>query len=620
MFFLWFLTCVCIGSVCAQQSYDGTLCSSDANYPGTRYTCNSLQKSCQTFLVYRANEQFQTVSDISSLFSMDPDELLTLNNVTSSQILKPGREVLVPINCSCSDKFFRANFSFIVPLGSTTFTEIACGVFEGLVKSVTLADENLPLQNNLNVGSMLHVPLRCACPDDNFSSSSGVKYLVTYPFVEGDDTDKISKKFSIPLDDLWEANHLDPNPTVYPNTTVLVPLKGEPVLNFNIPDIQPPTPGFLPTRSVEQGTKPKQLEKLYIAGSVIGFSLLLVTLLALGLYVKALNKWKAEHFQSSMARNSLTPCSSPRSSQLSGPTPRSSTTNSCLSPDLLVGIKYSLCNYSAEELRRATKDFSQDAQIIDYVYKGLLENIEVMIKQMRFEDTRQIIDVHSKINHVNIVKLLGVSYGENDFSWSYLVFEFPTNGCLRDYLSSSSNPLRWRQRTQIAFDMAMGIHYLHYCMVPPYIHMRINSRNIFLMSNWRAKLAVFESISAVGSSKEIETMSNIGGWVAPEHLLNGLASEKADIFAFGVVMLELISGKEDLDGKLFKESIGFLGGSATEGGCFEQLKIFLDPRLKDDYPLAEALCLAVLAKACVEDDPMHRPSMDDIIKVLARMV
>lgn len=83
-------------------------------------------------------------------------------------------------------------------------------------------------------------------------------------------------------------------------------------------------------------------------------------------------------------------------------------------------------------------------------------------------------------------------------------------------------------------------------------------------------------------------------------------------------MLELISGREDPDGKWFKESIEFLG-RATENGCFEQLRSFVDPSLKDDFSLAEALCLAVLAKACVEDDPLRRPSMDDIMKVLARL-
>lgn len=273
-----------------------------------------------------------------------------------------------------------------------------------------------------------------------------------------------------------------------------------------------------------------------------------------------------------------------------------------------------------EEIKQATKNLNDETSISPSVYKGLIDNGEVMIKQMKFEGTRQVIDVHSKINHVNIVKLHGVCYGEDDFSWSYLVFEFPVNGSLRDCLSSSSTSLSWHRRTQIAFDIATGLHYLHYYVVPSYFHMSINSKGIFFTSNWRAKLTVFKAIPADESLKESGSLTSPGGWVAPEYVLYGSATEKVDIFAYGVVLLELISGKEAADGKLFEESVTFFVGGANEGGCFEQLRNFLDPCLKEDYPIAEALCLAVLASSCVEEDPLHRPSIDDVIKILARMV
>lgn len=102
------------------------------------------------------------------------------------------------------------------------------------------------------------------------------------------------------------------------------------------------------------------------------------------------------------------------------------------------------------------------------------------------------------------------------------------------------------------------------------------------------------------------------------------------IFMFGVVLLELISRKAmNNDNMVNKQelrvSIEVLGGGASgndvyNGGSFEQLREFIDPRLKDDYPIEEALCFAVLAKACVVDDPLRRPSMDDILKFLAVMV
>ena len=95
---------------------------------GSRYECQySFQNSCPTFLVYRANRYFQAISSISDLFNLNSTEVLQQNSVTSSdEILKPGREVLVPINCFWSYPFFQANVSYKV-LSNTTFSEIACG-------------------------------------------------------------------------------------------------------------------------------------------------------------------------------------------------------------------------------------------------------------------------------------------------------------------------------------------------------------------------------------------------------------------------------------------------------------------------------------------------------------
>ncbi|XP_038706270.1 lysM domain receptor-like kinase 4 isoform X1 [Tripterygium wilfordii] len=616
----WFVIWVCfISSNIAQQFYDPSDCSSLTNQLGSRYTCeNSFQNSCHTFVVYRANQRFNTICNVSDLFHIEANELLGLNNPKyPAEMLRSGRDVLVPVNCSCTGQFFRANVSYIVS-EITPPSEIACGVFEGLLKSLTLIQENPPQVDVLEVGSKLNLPLRCACPD-NVSSSNGVKYLVTYPIVEGDEPIALSNKFGISAEDMWAANHLEPRATVYPNTTLLIPLKGEPVIDFRIPDSPPPAPGFLPTVTVEKASN-RKLRILYIAGSVVGFPLVLVAVIACVLYLKTTNKWKGEKLQSLSGRSTPLSCSTPISSPRSGRTGRTST-NSCLSPDLLAGIKYSLRNYSMDDIKRVTKDFSEERRIGDEAYKGSIDNLQVMIKEMRFEDTRHIIDVHSKINHINILNLHGVCYGESDFSWSYLLFELPSNGCLRDCLTNPLSPLKWHIRTQIAFDIAEGLHYLHHCIFPSYAHMKVNTKNIFLTANWRAKLANIGTPTAIGSSSTgLEKSVAIKGWIAPEYVLNDSASEKVDIFAFGVVLFELISARKDMDGNLFKDSIGFLGGAGSEGGCFEQLRSFMDPCLKDEYPLAEALCLAVLAKACVEDDPLHRPSMDDIIKVLARML
>ncbi|XP_012064778.1 lysM domain receptor-like kinase 4, partial [Jatropha curcas] len=580
--FFLFLILVSLNSIQAQQYYDSSDCSVDTSYPGSRYTCNFNQKPCSAFLVYRANQNFNTVSSISRLLQVDVDELLHLNNLSSpSEVLEPGSEVLFPVFCFCLDQFFQANLTYTVP-ETTTLSDIACLVFEGLVKSHTLVEENASKENEVKVSSKLNVPLRCACPT-NFSNE--IMFLVTYPLMEGDTLNILSKKFSISTADILAANYFEqPWPTIYPQTTILIPLKRKPKINFSIPNSPTPTSSFLPTITVEKKTSSANLIVLYSLVSVVGAFLLVI---AYGWYAR---KRKINKLQSFNTRSSPRSCST-------GQTGRSSATFSCLSPDLLVGIKYSLKNYSIEDLKRATKDFSKESKTGDQTYKGWIDNVDMMIEQMKFEDTRQVINIHSKINHINIVNMVGVCYGDNNDSWSYLIFELPLNGCLRDCLSNLSGSLEWYRRIQIAVDIARGLHYLHHCIFPSYAHKGVNSRNIFITANWRAKLTNIRSNNSYG-----------------------LDSDKLDIFAFGVVLLELISGREDVNGKLYKDWIGFLGGGgASEGGCFDQLKSFIDPCLKD-YPLADALCLAVLAKACVEDNPLHRPSMDDILKVLVRLV
>ncbi|CAI9268481.1 unnamed protein product [Lactuca saligna] len=583
-----------INSSHEQAFYDATSCRKDGNAPGTRYTCTNTtltKMSCQTFLIFRSNRQFPTISTIATLFGLPPNTLLELNHIdSSSEFLLMDREVLVPVSCSCSNNFFQAKINYTV-MENTTLSDTACGVFEGLVKTVTLLEENQN-QEVYKVGFVLNVPLKCACPNN------GYKYLVTYPLVSRDSVKPISTKFGISKDDIFAVNNLNSDTTVYPETTILVPLHSKPTINFNVPSFQPPTPGFYPTNPTEGNVKSMKLKKVYIVVSIIGSGLVVAILIVTCLYINALNKCKRDIFIiPSTLRSSFNSFSTPPISSPKSPVTRSSP-SSCLSPDLLAGIKYSLYNFKIEEIRRATRDFSEDCIVSEDIYRGSFDDVQVLIKEIEFSEIRHVIDLHSKINHVNIMKLLGVCYNES--SWSYLVLEHPSNGSLRDCLINSSS-LTWTRRTQIAFDVAMGLHYLHYCIANPYMQTGLCSESIFVTSTWRAKLAVLS-----GNTNPC--------------IMGSSGSEHENILEFGMILLEILSGKVNTDKKSLRDSIGFLGGEGSGGGCFEHLRGFMDPCLNEDYPLAEALCLGVLAKACVEFDPLHRPSVEDILKVLARMV
>ncbi|XP_010918712.1 lysM domain receptor-like kinase 4 [Elaeis guineensis] len=587
------------GSTTSKQFYDPNSCASNKFSPGSRYICNNSLASCPTFIVYRARPGFETVLEISRLFGVEQHKVLHANNLTSpSQILEKDQEVVIPIHCSCSGSFFQSNVSYLIPKDAT-FTKISCEVFEGLVKFHTLV-EDLSNANNLKVGSKLPVPLTCACPD--FSNNrDGILYLVTYPFVEKDDIVVVAERFGISPSDIWVENNVDdPDTTVFPNTTILVPLRAEPSINSSIKNPTSEKHSFDPmTPSVLTGGKMSR-KNLYAIGTGVGIFFILLGLSGLVFYYKTSYKLRENKCDSLSTRSSTT---------------------SCLSPDLVAEMsKYSLISYSFNELRQAAGGFSEDTKLGSSVYKGRLGGTDVIIKRMGFGDARRTISIYSKINHINIINLEGVCYGESDFSSTYLVFEFARNGCLRDCLRNPANVLPWHRRTQIAFDVATGLHYIHHCTVPSYIHMNITSRSILITEDWRAKIANLGMGTVINSGKERgDVMITSEGWIAPEYLENGSASDKVDVFAFGVVLLELLSAKEARDGTFVKKLEFLTAGGSAASGCFEELGGFMDPSLKD-YPVSEALCMAILAKACLEDDPLPRPSTNDILKILARMV
>ncbi|KAL5817321.1 hypothetical protein ACOSQ3_025699 [Xanthoceras sorbifolium] len=493
-----------------------------------------------------------------------------------SSNITTGQEIIIPITCSCLDRFSQAivmyNFS-----SSDSFAAVACGVFEGLVKALSLVEENPGFEGDDPDALMIKVPIRCACPNEN-DRSNGVKFLVTYPVIENDTNDLIARKFGVPEKKIWEANRLESLPTIFPQTTLLIPMNDTPVVNR---DIEP--------RSEDPTLSPRG------------------------------RKNHLRRFQPLSARSPLSANLSPSLSPN-------------LSPAFLDGmskLKHSLINFSLEELRIATEDFNETSAISTAMYRGRIGGSYVAIKKINSEDAaRRIIDILTKFNHLNVVRLKGCCYQRRP----YLVFEFAENGSLRDCLSNTtmSRQFTWEKRMQIAFDLAVAIHYIHYCTKPAYVHQNINSRNVLIAMDWRAKISGFGLAKPVICKEENKRMNwnesvvvGSKGYLVPEYLTDGLASLKVDVFAYGIVLLELLSGREvTMEGKLLKDFVNFLVDCGLEGssGCLDKLNKFWDPALEGDCPLGDAICLTLLAKACTEEDHFHRPTMNDVIKAISRMV
>ncbi|KAK9104328.1 hypothetical protein Scep_021172 [Stephania cephalantha] len=602
------LTLICVTKhIYSQQFYDYTNCTSQQSQviPGSNYHCNGAENisSCDAFIVYRAQQSFDTLSAISNLFNANETQLFSVNNLSesSSRGFYHGREIIVPVNCLCNGRYSQAILKYNYSSKSASLSRIACEVYEGLVKAQTLAEENSKTEGEISV------PLRCACPN-KIDRSNGVQFLVTYPILESDNTALIGRKFGVPEMKILDANSLEFDATIFPQTTLVIPTEKIPALvsEFNSPPVPTST---IPLEKLEPDTSSKRSLQVRI-GVSLGITVLIVVA-AFGIGIHYRRKWHPERFQQLSTRSS---------------------TASSFSPDLIDGmskLKQSLISFSLEELQIATRNFCESLAISSSVYNGKIRGSHMTIEKMDSVKTAQcIIDILTRINHLNIVKLEGFCYG----SMPYLIYKFAENGCLRDCLSNveKAREFKWKMRAQIAFDVAVGLHYIHYCTRPSYFHRNINSRNIMITADWRAEISGFRWVKTLSSSEvenadmnwyEPQVVGN-EGYLAPEYFFHGLASPKVDVFAFGVVLLELLSAKEAVvDGGMLKDSVGFLqdgfGGSPE---CLDKLKEFMDPALDEDYQLGNALCLALLAIGCLEEDPRNRPTMNDVLKTLSRIV
>ncbi|KAJ4949968.1 hypothetical protein NE237_026800 [Protea cynaroides] len=221
-------------------------------------------------------------------------------------------------------------------------------------------------------------------------------------------------------------------------------------------------------------------------------------------------------------------------------------------------------HFSKHQLQRATNNY--DLQQIFHeealfnLYKGTIEDRSVLIKKYH-EDAQNIkwsineIVVASQMNnHKNMLKLLGYCL-ETDIPTP--VFEFAGNGDLSSHVliegnnpSSRTHPLLpWASRLKIAISAADAVTYLHTATARPIIHRNIKSRNILLDHNFVTKLADFGvSISIPAGKEHVEDeVRGTIGYIAPESITTGRFTEKSDVFSFGMILFELLTGERTLE-------------------------------------------------------------------------
>ncbi|KAK9269646.1 hypothetical protein L1049_001423 [Liquidambar formosana] len=294
----------------------------------------------------------------------------------------------------------------------------------------------------------------------------------------------------------------------------------------------------------------------------------------------------------------------------------------------------------------ATDGFS-DANLLGqggfgYVHKGVLPNgKEVAVKQLKAgsgqgeREFQAEVEIISRVHHRHLVSLVGYCIAG---SQRMLVYDFVPNNTLEFHLHGKGRPtMDWPTRLKIALGSAKGLAYLHEDCLPKIIHRDIKAANILLDFKFEAKVADFGLAKNIASDVHTHVSTRVMGtfgYLAPEYASSGKLTDKSDVFSFGVVLLELITGRRPLDPPRSRldEPVDTTQSDmdyslvdwarplltrALEDGNFDTL---VDPRLQKDYNHDEMARMLAFAAACVRHSARRRPRMSQVVRALEKEV
>lgn len=282
-------------------------------------------------------------------------------------------------------------------------------------------------------------------------------------------------------------------------------------------------------------------------------------------------------------------------------------------------------NFKYETLEKATNYFDSSRKLgqggAGSVYKGILSNGQMVAVKRLFFSTRQWVDeffnevnIINGIQHKNLVKLLGCSIEGPE---SLLVYEFVSNGSLDQNLFDKNKVsiLNWKRRFDTIVGTAEGIAFLHGGAAIRIIHRDIKSSNVLLDENFLPKIADFGLARHFEADKTHLSTGIAGtlGYMAPEYLVKGQLTEKADVYSFGVLVLEIVTGRKN---NAFGEDNGSLLQTVWKLYKTDNLLESVDSNLKEDFPKKEVYKVIQVGLLCTQASPVLRPSMDEVVQML----
>ncbi|CAJ1940047.1 unnamed protein product [Sphenostylis stenocarpa] len=294
--------------------------------------------------------------------------------------------------------------------------------------------------------------------------------------------------------------------------------------------------------------------------------------------------------------------------------------------------------FTFKEMEEATCSFS-DGNLLGKggfgrVYKGNLKSGEVVaIKKMELpaikaaegeREFRVEVDILSRLDHPNLVSLIGYCA---DGKHRFLVYEYMHNGNLQDYLNGmGERKMDWPLRLKVALGAAKGLAYLHSssCLGIPIVHRDFKSTNVLLDANFEAKISDFGLAKLMPEGQETHVTARVlgtFGYFDPEYTSTGKLTLQSDVYAFGVVLLELLTGRPAVD----------LNQGPNDQNLVLQVRHLLNERKKlrkvidaemarNSYTIESVFMFANLASRCVRSQSNERPSMVDCLKEIQMII
>ncbi|BFG26083.1 hypothetical protein CerSpe_123570 [Prunus speciosa] len=526
---------------------------------------------------------------ISDLMETGEDTIVNYNKgtVPNRDSVIADTKINIPFKCECvNGKFLGHMFEYDVISGDT-YDKVAQTYYANLTTVDAMKWFNSYDPNNIpNTNAKLNVSVNCSCGNTAVSKDYGL--FITYPLRPGDTLASIAQAEQLNQSLLQRYN---------------------PGVNFSQGSGFVYIPG-------------KGLAGVAIAGIIVAV-IVGVLILGGGAYFGYYRKNKVD-------AKLLLATSDDQSSQngrsLGITTDKPEESNGAGRGPTGISVDKSV-EFSYKELSRATDNFSLANKIgqggFGAVYYAELRGEKAAIKKMDMQASKEFLaelNVLTRVHHLNLVRLIGYCVEGSLF----LVYEYIENGNLSQHLRGSGRePLPWSNRVQIALDSARGLEYIHEHTVPVYIHRDIKSANILIDKNFHAKVADFglTKLTEVGSTSLPTRLVGTFGYMPPEYAQYGEVSPKVDVYAFGVVIYELISAKEavvraDSSGSESRGLVGLFEEVLNQPDPKEDLRKLVDPGLGDNYPLDSVRKMAQLAKACTHENKDLRPSMRSIVVAL----